>query len=61
MEFTNKELKVIRSALTDSLIVLQMEQDDLNEPIDSLILALANYEEEVWALIEKISIRLGGI
>lgn len=61
MDFTNKELMTIRAALTDSLVVLNMEKEDMEDMADSIEIAIKNYEEYVWDLIEKISIRLGGI
>ena len=61
MEFTKDELKIIRSALTDSIMMLKMEREDLETSTDSIEIALENHENAVWRLIEKISTRLGGI
>jgi len=61
MDFTNKELKIIRAALTDSLVVINMEKEDMEDMASSIEVAITNYEEEVWTLIEKISTCLGGI
>lgn len=61
MELTNKELRIIRSALTDTLDVLGLEKEDMDNVAESLEVAVKIYEEDILALIEKISIRLGGI
>lgn len=64
MDFTNRELRIIRSALTDSLELIDMGVDDLKEndaESETILLATKLHEETMLALIEKISDALEAI